>query len=192
MPSSDEKTTDSAPKFKTPNEAFEYAIHHMGDPDYQKEEKERLRRIKNKTDAEQFELNILEATRAYKLEPRKPSQSKTRPPKTFDVTTVHLILTNLGTPATFTELKKKRLKDRITATTLREYVDALLTQGFITLADIKFERKEYPGNIVPRKKFSIYYKTTAGGMKYVRAYEKLFAMHSELYSLPETGRLDRL
>ena len=193
MPDSHEKPGEDNQNFKSPNEEFEYDILHMGEPDYEKEKRERLKRKKNRTPGEQFELNILQATRSYKLEPRKPPQGKTRPPKTYDFSAVHLILTNLTTPATFTTLKKKRLKDRITATTLRQYVDALLTQGFITLADIKFEEKEYPNNVIPRNKFSIHYKITPGGRRYIRTYEKLYAMHSELYEIPKvSGNLDRL
>jgi len=183
------RNTHQAFRPKSPNELFEYEFEHMGDPEHWKKLRRRLRQIKGHSEADEFLRHVLEFPigRVYNLEPRKVLPIKTKRPANFRPTTVYNILTSLRTPATFTTLKKKRLMNRLSPTNLRAYVDVLLTHSLITLADIKFEEKRYPRNIVPRNKYEIYYETTPVGKKYIRAYERLDSIHSRLLS----GIVDR-
>ncbi len=177
-PDSEESPLIAAMKGMTPNQRFEYHIQHMGDPEF----KQAFLKTLDLTDpAQKLEYDIENSMTSYRLEKRKPL-----PPakllKSFDPETVYLVLLNLRTPATFSTLKnsKDRLNGRITATSLRQYVDALLTRGYITLADFKKRERDYPGNYIPRTDFTFLCVSTRGGKEYVRAYKKVLDMLSEL------------
>lgn len=175
-------------KLKHPNELFEYHIKHMANPDYRKWHLSTY----DLSDPFQKHLHDLEKNeRVYKLEKRR-----TIPPnkllKSFDPGTVYKVLKSLRTPATFSMLKnnKDRLDKKITATSLRQYVDALVTRGYVTIADIKLRKKEYPYNFVPRTDISIYYiSSRRGGRRYVRLYE---AMRDMLSELDPKSQMDRV
>lgn len=162
----------------TPNQRFEYDIQHMADPEFKKLF---LKSLDLNNPAEKMLYDIESATKTVRLQKRKPpTRNKTL--KSFDPETVYRVLLNLQTPASFSALKnsKDRLNRRVTATSLRQYVDALLTRGYITLADVKMKEQDYPFNFVPRTDFTVFYVSTRGGRRYAKAYAKILEMLSEL------------
>ena len=182
MSSAHERKRTTRPNFKSPNEAFEYHILHLGDPEYQKEIRNELKRSERTTGPDSFESNVIRFGLGWRrIEPRKARVPRPGP-KRFDPPTVYRILSNLKTPSTFTNLKTKRLNNFLGAPSLREYIDALLTERFIDLDNIDYPEKEYPDNTIPRKDITITYITTPRGKKYIREYKRFYFIHSQLYS----------
>jgi hypothetical protein len=188
MPSEDETPmTKERWEKMTPGDKLEYQIQHMADPRF-------IRWLMDSLDisnpGEAMEYEILQHSRAWKVQKREPLDPS-KALKSFDPATVYKILSVLGTPATFSMLKnnKDRLNKSLTATSLRQYLDALLTRRYITIDNVKFKRKDYPQNTIPRKEFSFYFVSTRGGRRYVKQYEKVLEMLSEL---DPRGRMDRV
>jgi hypothetical protein len=188
MPDDDETPmTERRWEKMTPGEKMDYSIKHMADPEFRKWELEYVRKRQGK---DSLYYKVLKGSWAWKVEKRKPFDPA-KALKSFDPETVSKVLAALRTPATFSSLKnnKDRLNRSLAATSLRQYLDALLTRGYITITDVKFERRrDYPNNTIPRRGFSIYYISTKGGKKYVRLYQKVLDMLSEL---DPKGRMDR-
>lgn len=170
----------------TPGERLEYHIRHMADPVYRKWN---LGRLQRSGPAGRLLYEIESHSRAYRLQKRPPTTA--RPLKSFNPETIYRIISNLQTPATFSKLKndKDRLNKSVPASSLRQYIDALLTWGYVTLAGLKIKEKEYPYNFVPRSDFTVYYKQATRGKRFVRLYKEILSMTSEIQT---KGHMDRL
>jgi len=188
MPADDETPmTDERWEKMAPGEKLEYQISHKADLKFKRWY---LRRIDRSTPAGRLEHRILKAFRPRKYEKRKPL-APDKALKSYDPGTVYKVLKHLGTPATLSKLLNApdRLNRSLTANSLRQYLDILLTRGYITITDAKFDRKNYPNNTIPRKRLSLKYVSTRDGKTYVKRYDKVLEMLSEFN--PE-HRIDRL
>ena len=161
-----------------PGEKLKYRINNRADPKFIRWYMDSLD-ISNPSEAMEYE--ILQHSKAWRVQKRKPLEPD-KALKSFDPATVYKVLSALKIPATFSMLKsnRDRLNGSLAAMSLRQYLDALLTKGYITIANVKFDRKkDYPDNTIPRKEFSPYYVSTKGGKRYIRQYGKVLAMLSE-------------
>ena len=158
----------------------------MADPEYRKWN---LRRLKRGGPAGQLLYQIESRSKAYRLQKRPPTTVK--PVKSYNPETIYRVISCLKTPASFSTLKndKDRLNNSVPASSLRQYVDALLTWGYITLSDLKIKKKEYPYNFVPRSDFTAIYKSSTRGKKYVGLYKQVLEVTSEIAT---EGHMDRL